>query len=468
MPHRDDIYHVFKNALQVEAAVPEGSRVLAAVSGGLDSVVMLHLLQRFSVEMPLHIEVAHFNHQLRGDAADQDESFVKALCAQWNLACHFGRGDVKSYARDHHLSIEAAAREMRYVFLHRIAKESQCEFILTAHHADDQAETVLDRFVKGAALHGLTGIPFRNGPILRPLLQIDRTAIDAYAQVHHLAYCEDGSNSDLRYHRNRIRHDLLPHLKQYNPQIVEGVNRLARHVREAEAYLEHEAGQALQLCLLHRDREKIILETKAFLSYFNILQKYMLLICWRFLGGDSHHFSDERWRAFFDFLRAGRRDRPLRLGDIQVWLLHGRLVLLRRPDEPHEVRLDDIPGYCALWSGFGFEIKPSDQPLDQIEKNQDQSTVWVDADRLNERCWLRVPRRGDRFQPLKMSGQKRVSQVLAEKHIPLYDRSVIPLFLSGEEIVWVCGVRLDDRFRVTTHSKHLYQLRVERNLESEI
>ncbi len=468
MPHRDDIFHVFKMAMQVEAAVAEGSHLLVAVSGGLDSVVMLHLLRRLAAEFPLHIEVAHFNHQLRDEAADMDEQFVKELCAGWHCPFHAGRGDVRSYARDHHLSIETAAREMRYAFLHQCAKESRCEFILTAHHADDQAETVLDRFVKGAALHGLTGIPFRNGPILRPMLQIERGAIEDYAQKEQLDYRTDASNDDMRYHRNRIRHDLLPHLKQYNPQVVEGVNRLARNLREAEAYLEHEAEQALQLCLVQCDREKIILETKAFLSYFNILQKYMLLICWRLSGEDSRPFSDEHWHAFFDFLRAGRRDRPLRLGNMQVWLLRGRLVLLRRSDEPCEVRLDEIPGHYALWSGFEFEIKPSEQPLDQIEQNQDQCTVWVDADRLNERCWLRVPRRGDQFQPLKMSGQKRVSQVLAEKHIPPYDRSVIPLFLSGEEIVWVCGVRLDDRFRVTTHSKHVYQLRVERNLESEI
>lgn len=463
-----DLYPFFRETLSEEGLLTPPARVLVAVSGGIDSVVLLHLLKRLAEEIPLHLVAAHFNHQLRGADADADEHLVRELCSDWHIPCVRGRGDVKTHAREHRLSIETAARELRYAFLHQAAVDSGSAFILTAHNAGDQAETVIARFLQGAGVRGLAGIPVRHGNIIRPLLPVERKTIAAYAEQNQVPHREDASNADQSHHRNRIRHDLLPHLEQYNPQLVEAVNRLARNFREVDEYLAREAENALLLCLLHRDREKIILETNPFLSYFNILQKYTLMHAWRRLGGDPMIFNEEAWRAFYDFIHAGRGDRSLRLKEAQIWHLPGELVLLRRREAPQTLAVNEIPGSYALWSGYHFEIKPADLPLEQIAKNKDANAVYVDAGKLAAGLQVRLPRSGDRFHPLNLTGHKNVARVVAENGIPLYDRGIVPLIVSGEEIVWVGGIRLSHRFRVTPRTRNIYQLRLERNLEAEI
>lgn len=219
-------------------ALSQGSRVLCALSGGADSVCLLHWLSR---QEDLTVYAAHFNHQLRGEEADGDEQFVRELCGAWNIPLFVGRGDVKAYAQREKCSIEEAGRVLRYKFLQETAEREGCGLIATAHNADDNAETMLLSLLRGTGLTGLAGIPFRQGNVVRPLLDVPRQEILSYLDRHDLPHREDSSNSDETYARNRLRAQVMPVLRQLNVRAVEHMANTAAQLTEIDRYLDETA-----------------------------------------------------------------------------------------------------------------------------------------------------------------------------------------------------------------------------------
>ena len=502
-----------------------GAHVLIAVSGGVDSMVLLDLLRHLADEWPLRLTAAHFNHRLRGAEAEADEQFVREHCATWGIPVEAGGGDVRKHAREQGQSLETAGRELRYAFLREAAVRRGCGAIATAHHASDQAETVLDRLIRGAGVRGLAGIPIRSeicaaaenredqgdiatggkfppaafrhpagtpassgaeaeaihdfrtdarpqaaGSIflIRPLLFAGRHEIDAYAALQQLAFREDTSNQDHRFRRNRIRHELLPLLKHYNPQIESTLAATAAHLREMEAYLCGEAQAGLQRCLVHGGREKIILEKEPFLSYFSVLQKYILQEAWKRLGGDLRIFSSALWNALDEFIWAGRRDRGFALGAGELWLTERALVLLGAKPQQQERDIAGVPGLYPLWNGYLLEIKAVSVSLEEAENNAESKSVFIDAGLLQSDLSVRTPRPGDRFHPLGLQGHKKVADLLSEAGVPVYERQLVPLLVSGDEIVWLCGIRLNHQFRLTPGTGTIYQLKVDKNIDAAI
>ncbi|MGN1001378.1 MAG: tRNA lysidine(34) synthetase TilS [Oscillospiraceae bacterium] len=218
--------------------LPPGARVLCAVSGGADSVCLLHLLRG---REDIGLVCAHFNHRLRGEESDRDQRFVEELCAAWGIPFVCGSGDTAAYARDKGLGIEEAARELRYAFLERAAEETGCDRIAAAHSADDNAETVLFNLARGSGLKGLCGIPPVRGRIVRPLLCLTRREIDEYLAAEGLSHVEDSSNAGDGYSRNRIRHHVLPGLREENPAAVENIFAACESLRADEEYLSSQA-----------------------------------------------------------------------------------------------------------------------------------------------------------------------------------------------------------------------------------
>jgi len=218
--------------------LPEGSRVLCACSGGADSVCLLQLLRETE---GISVVCAHFNHRLRGKESDRDEAFVRGLCRVLDVECVVGAGDVADYAASHGMGIEEAARTLRYDFLEKAAEEAGCSRIATAHNAEDNAETVLMNLIRGSGLKGLTGIPPVRGKIIRPLLTVTRGEIEQYLEAKGLASVEDSSNSSDDYTRNRIRHHVLPLLREQNVAAVENIAAAAELLRKDEEYLSAQA-----------------------------------------------------------------------------------------------------------------------------------------------------------------------------------------------------------------------------------
>ena len=221
--------------------LPSGATVLAAVSGGRDSMVMLHLLLELQKTQKFHLAACHFNHRLRGVESDDDEAFVRAQCAELGVPLKLGSGDVKRRAAATGESIETAARTLRYAFFDEALAECSGDRLVTAHHADDNAETLLINLIRGAGLQGLTGIPPRRGNIVRPLLGATREALAAYSAEHGVPFREDSSNQNTEFLRNRLRQELMPMLQELNPQLTQTLGKTLRLLRSDNDYLNARA-----------------------------------------------------------------------------------------------------------------------------------------------------------------------------------------------------------------------------------
>jgi len=454
--------------IRERALLRGGERILVAVSGGPDSVVLLDLLWRMRKSWKLSLVAGHFNHQLRGADADADEAFVQSLCQSRVIRYRSGRAPVRQYSREHRLSIEQAARECRYEFLDRMADEEQCDAIATGHNADDQAETVLDRLLRGSGIRGLGGIPVRRGRVIRPLLFATRVEIGAYAETRALDYCLDETNRDMRYRRNRIRHQLLPILARgYNPLITTRLNRLSEIMQEVDRHLQVVARAGLEHCLRAVHHDKIILDCIEFLAYFTTVQKYILELAMVRLSGVRPQLSEHDFRTVLAMVKRRGRGRSIILQ--RQWRLTvsgGEFCLARITSGPGERIIEAIPARCRLWTGQVLEIKPDEISLEEVRKRADSGTQWIDLERIKMPLTVRSVRSGDRFHPLHSPGRKKVSDLLIDSKTPLHRRMDVPILECASGIIWVCGYRLDDRFKITEKSAKVLQLSLSQDLES--
>ncbi len=464
----------FENNLRDRELVAPGQTVVVAVSGGVDSMVLLDLFARIRESWRLHLVVAHLNHALRGEEADRDQAFVEARAGDYGLRTIVERADVPAYARHHHLSCEAAARILRYDFLRRAALAVKADRVGLAHHANDQAETLLDHLLRGAGLAGLGGMWWRRDVLVRPLLDVTRDEILAYARERQVPFCEDSSNADRRIRRNRLRHELLPLLAaQYNPRVVEALARACQAMQEADQGLRTLAGQ-----LLTRDGKfeggKIVLDIATFLRYLLVLQKYVLWEAVEEVGGERRQLDSPRLERVFQLAKKARPGSKVSLGGGLEAAISGRfLVIGPAAHEPLLLEVEIGKEVVEPSRGFSFRCGPVTVEEYQAQPGRSPAVEFVDAGQIRGQLRLRSWQPGDRFIPLGMGKAKKVSDVFVDAKVPYHRRSLIPLLECETGIIWVCGVRLDERFRVTSNTKRVLKLefhadygRTERETES--
>jgi len=441
--------------------IPEGSGVLVAVSGGVDSVVLLHVLSRLANKHRWRLAVGHVNHAMRGEAADEDEAFVRDLAATLKLPFRSVRLDPELWKSPGNK--QEKARRERYRWLRTWAKEERCESIATAHQADDQAETELDRLIRGTGLDGLGGIPVRQGCIVRPLLETPRAAILDYAQFKKLAWREDATNAALAYTRSRIRHEVLPVLETLRAGAAERIAQATERLAEAGEALRAAAAILLQQNLTQGVGAEWRVDTERLLS----LPIGLRLAIWRealrlMRGGALRRISAAHCYAI-DHLATSNAMGPVALPDDgRVERAGGTLIFYPSPEDngaSYEFELD-IPGDVAFPGGSLMSWRASEgEELVFTDPNQ----AYFDAEAMGEAIVVRSRRAGD-WIALPKVGRKSVARLFSDLKVPHSHRDRIPLVVSSVGVLWAPGLRRSQLAMVTEKNHRIVGMKFCRKL----
>ncbi len=450
-------------------ALPAGGPLIVALSGGPDSLVLLHLLARAGAAPPgLPLLAAHLDHGLRPESA-AEAARVAAQCAEWGVACVVERASVGALARAERLSVEEAGRGARYTFLRRLAAERGAAAIATGHHAGDQVETILHHLVRGSGLAGLRGMlpvtrlqPGAGQPallLLRPLLDAPRQAIVDYAAAHALDPILDPSNEDPAFTRNRIRHELLPLLEQLNPAIREQLQQNAAVIAAEDAYLAEQAAAGWARVAQEEGPGWLRADLQGWRRLPLALQRRTLRQALQRLRGsmaDAGFRTVEQARAVAASGATGAQailpgGLTLTVG-YQSWLL--ALPTAQPPGDLPQLPGDEplrlpLPGAVALANGWQLSAELLDAPPAELDA-AGRWTAHLDAAVAGEPLWLRPRRPGERFQPLGMDGRHaRVKDVMMAGQLAAPLRSRWPIVANEEHLLWVAGYHIDQRARVT-------------------
>ena len=436
--------------LRTHQMVPPGGRVLVALSGGPDSVALLHLLRELEAGGELAIAgAAHFNHQLRGEAADADERFCRELTAGLGVPLEIGTQDVRALAKLQHRSIEDAARTARYAFLEAAADRLRADAIAVGHSRDDQAETFLLRLLRGAGPRGLAGIRPKAGRVVRPLIETSRSDLREYAAARGLAFREDDTNADVAIPRNRVRHQLLPLLRGYSPAVAEVLAREADIAREDEDFLSQ--------CAIELASSVVLVTKRGFELSLDRVRALHPALATRVVrealnrAAPGQFFGRDHTLSVLA-LAGARPGAAVSVPGATARREGGRLVLSAgAAPEPfsNSFRFPlSIPGRVAL---PGWTVSAHACPDGMTAPRFSAAAVSVAAGGLKLPLAVRSRRPGDKFRPLGMGGRgRKLQDFLVDRKVARNERDTLPLVVdSDDRIVWVVGQSVAEDFRVT-------------------
>ncbi len=418
-------------------------RILLAVSGGLDSMVMLHLFR----DAGYTLGVAHGNFGLRGKESDGDEQFVKTYCEAHGFPFYSKRFDTKNYAEEKKISVQMAARELRYAWFNELIEKGQYHWLATAHHLSDNVETVLMRWSNGSGLDQLTGIPRKNERIVRPLLFASRDEISAFARSTGIEWREDTSNLATHYQRNFIRHEIIPRLKEINPSLEQTFSNSLEKL-EGAAELMRRGLEQLRDAITHTDGRDFLIDKSLLLLLQN-----PAYVCYEWLR--PFGFELDRCKQLVEALTAQPGSRFLSATHVAV-VDRDNIIVSPKEEEFQDVLVEDGQDKAALgpWvMYFGTEAGTG------ISK--DPRVATLDYARVRFPLLWRGWRHGDSFVPLGMTKSKKVSDFLIDERVPLTEKDRVTVIVSGDEIVWIAGYRVDERFKVTPATRTMLTLRLQ-------
>ena len=441
-----------------------GARVLVALSGGPDSVALLHLLRALELRGQLQLAgVGHFNHLLRGAESDDDEAFCRELAAAGGLAFEAGRADVSSAARRTGRSVEDTARTLRYGFLREAADRLRADVIAVGHTRDDQAETFLLRLIRGAGARGLGGIRPRAGRVVRPLLEIGRSELRDYAARHALAFREDASNADVSIPRNRVRHELLPLLGTYSPRIVHVLAGAAAQAQADEAYLSARATD-LADSIVSRDECGVAVDAVALAALPPALASRVARLALEAVA-DGRFIGYGQIARLLGLLNAPAGASVSLPGATAT--RRGGCIRLGSPGQPpftNSFRFPlSIPGEVAC-GGWSVSAQPLASSAGMDLPPARGGAAVVAAGPLAYPLAVRTRRRGDRFRPFGMGGRgRKLQDFFVDRKVPRADRDELPLVVDGRDrIVWIAGQGIAEDFRVTAPEQAVILLKARR------
>ena len=418
-----------------------GKNLLLATSGGLDSMVMVDLFHK----LPFEIAIAHCNFQLRGLESFEDQKFIQDYAKTNEIKLFLTQFDTEAFANDYKLSIQVAARDLRYNWFYEILETENYDYILTAHHADDNLETFLIHLVRGTGIDGLTGIPSQNGKVIRPLLIFSRSEIEQYAGDNAIELREDSSNASDKYLRNKIRHNLVPILKELNPEFLSSFHKTQTYLQESKAMVDDASILVYQQVAKEKGTE----------IHFDLKQVKKLPNYRTYL---YHWFNDYGFSAWDDIydLVDGQSGKQVFSNEFRLLKNRDFLILspLNSQDENEEYFINKNQKEVNVPLNLTF--------CKVVDKNLVSNTcIFVDEDKLWYPLVLRRWKDGDTFQPVGMNGEsKKVSKFFKDEKLSLIEKEKAWLLCADKEIVWIVGKRQDERFKTNNSTKNILKIQL--------
>lgn len=481
-----------RQTIMEQRLLARGERLLVGVSGGPDSAVLLDALAALAPEFGWTLHVAHFNHQLRGADADADAAFVHTLAAGYGLAFTAGRGDVRAFADGEKLSLEDAARRLRHGFFRETARTLGLATLVLGHTADDQAETLLQRLLRGAGTRGLAAMRATNRigalTVVRPLLGVWKREVLGYAQQRGLEYRQDASNWDPQFQRNKIRHELIPALERdYNPSLRTLLHQTAEMLGAEDDWLDAEAGRVLAAGGRKSGLGGRGAKNRRAVAVGRLLREHVAvqrraIYRWLLENGANAAVEFETVEVLRRLVASGRPAQLTVEGGARVvrrgeWMvLEGSEARGRRSavgSQPEATRLA-VPGatkvpalrmVVAVEMVEGADIpKPAVLGKRKPETGSQRFTAeWLDADVVGDVLWLRCWHPGDRFQPIGMKRTKKLQDIFVDAKVTVVQRQRTPLLVAANgEICWLVGYRIGERFKITEGTRRALRLRIRR------
>ena len=433
----------FKLHIKNNLSTLKEGKLLIAISGGIDSVVLAHLCS----QMELQFSLAHCNFNLRAEESQKDEAFVVSLAETLGVEVFVQHFDTEVYAKAHKCSIQMAARELRYDWFKELAARLNFDYILTAHHADDNLETFLINFTRGTGLNGLTGIPMINDNVVRPLLPFSRLQIEAFAKDQQITWREDASNASRKYLRNKLRHEVVPILKEINPQLLDSFQNTLSHLNDTALIVNEKLKEFNERAIFSEDNLGTTYKVSEFKNTSN--PKVYLFEIFK-----SYGFSE--WNDIVDLLDAesGKlvKSNSHRLIKHRDHLILTTLCYSERSEASLLISEND----SHVETPFGSLI------INEVDAISETSNhiIYVDKDLLQFPLELRLWKAGDTFQPLGMTGKKKISKYLKDEKASLVEKENTWVLTTGNKVVWVVGKRAGERFKVKNTTKTILKVTV--------
>ena len=432
----------FQNHLLHNFQFLNGKKLLLATSGGIDSMVMLHLFEQLDYQ----IAIAHCNFQLRGVESFEDQKFIQDYADANAVPVYITQFDTTAFAEDYKLSTQVAARELRYSWFYELLETEQYDYILTAHHADDNLETFLINLSRGTGLDGLTGIPEQNENVIRPLLAFSQQEIEEYAELNIIQWREDSSNASDKYVRNKIRHHLVPMLKEMNPNFLSSFHKTQIYLQEAQDMVDDAAIMVYQQ-VATQEGENISFDLnklKKLPNYKSYLYQWL------------NEFGFTAWNDIYDLVESQSGKYVF---SSEYRLLKDRETLILSPlnfsDEKQEYFID------ASQTVVNVPLNITFSPVADMAIASNK-TIFVDYEKLKYPLTLRRWNEGDQFQPFGMDGKsKKISKFFKDEKLSLLEKENTWLLCSDNTIVWVVGLRQDERFKIENTTKNILKIQLD-------
>lgn len=439
--------------------IEPGDNVLIGVSGGPDSMALLYVLMEIKSIIPFSIYIAHVNHGVRGLEADMDEQFVKEEAQKNNIPYYSKRIDMEGYAREHKLSREDAGRILRYGFFRDIISSLGGGKIAVAHNKNDQAETVMMRFLRGSGIDGLKGMDYISGNVIRPILDISRFEIEDYIKLHKIETRLDRTNLETVYNRNKIRLELIPYIEEhFNPNLVDTLHRTSRIAQMDSDLLQEITLEKYQIVVKYEDKNSIILCKDNFLYQHEGIKFRIIRQCIQNLSGKLQGVTEAHVRNVVELFK-GETGKKINIANgIVAKTSYDDLIIKINENEIVSSFNYKIP------TGERIYIKELDTyleslvlPIDKVQLNFNERFIkFFDYDKIKGDLYLRNRKLGDVFTPFGMRGSKKIKDYFIDEKIPISHRDRIPLLVDdNNNILWIIGMRTSELYKITTETKNV-------------